>query len=414
MPDVVSTNSGYLATWPEHNLTVKLSRLDVHKDGHVTAFIKISIKDGDKVFTLLPAAQFNLSAPRTRSEMANSLNEKNPSIPWREIIDYLCREIQEKAWAGEPGETIEITDEMDLVRPTYLLEPVIMKGVPSVIFGDKGVHKTILSLLFSICIYLPWTNNPYDLVINSHKSVVGMLDWESDKALTMYNVQRLLKGEQMTYTQLNYRRCGMPLADDLEQISNFLDDKECDVILIDSLGAAAGGDLMKPEIALRFFGALRSLKRTSLNIAQTSKSDEGKKTIFGSTYFQYYARNIFELKKSQDILDKDETKVGLFHTEGNYSGKYDPIGFRLNFTPDSIKVTREPVIYGEFLEKINRQQQLLEILKDGPLTNVQIADKLQISQVNVRATTKRLADKKKIVKTENGAWGLLIGMMLQG
>lgn len=409
MPEITTQNNGYTVVWVEHNLTIKVSRLTVHKDGHVTAFIKISLKDKDKTYTLLPAAQFNLSAPRTRSEIANSLTEKNDKIPWRDVIDYLCREIQEKAWIGDPGETLEITDTTELIKPCYLLEPVIMEGTPSVIFGEKGVHKTILSLLFSICIYLPWTDNPYGLTVNAHKSTVGILDWESDRNLTMFNAQRLLKGADLTYIGLNYRRCKLPLADDIEQIGNFLDDKECNVILIDSLGAACGGDLMKPEQALRYFEALRLLGRTSLTIAQTSKNDEGKKTIFGSTFFSYYSRNIFELKKSVDTLDKDETKVALFHQEGNYSGRYDPIGFRLNFTSETIKVTREPVNFGEFTERINRQQQLLEILKDGALTNAQIADKLQISQANVRMTTKRLSDRKKIVKTEGGAWGLLIG-----
>jgi len=408
LAEIEATNSGYQILWLEYNLTIKVSRLTVHKDGHVTAFVKVSVKDKDKSYTLLPAAQFNLSAPLTRKQLANSLTEKNSSIPWHDVIDYLCREIQEKAWIGEPGETLTITDEDEIIKPVYLLEPIIMQGVPSVIFGDKGVHKTILSLLFSICIYLPWRDNPFNLQTTSHKAIVGMLDWESDRRLTKFNVQRLLKGQELTYCDLNYRRCKLPLADDIEQVSTFLDDKKTNFVLIDSLGAACGGDLMKPEQALRFFEALRSLNRTALIIAQTSKGDEGKKSIFGSTYFQYYSRNIFELKKSADVIDKDETRVALFHTEGNYSGKYDPIGFRLTFSPDSIKVEREAVDFREFLDKVNRQQQLLEILKDGALTNTEIADKLQISQINVRAVTKRLADKKRIVKTESGAWGLLI------
>ncbi len=407
MAEITTLNNGYSVVWAEHNLTIKVSRLTVQKDGHVTAFIKISLNNKDKSYTLLPAAQFNLSAPRTRSELSNSLTEKNDKIPWRDVIDYLCREIQELAWVGDPGETLEVTDETELIKPSYLLEPVIMKGTTSVIFGDKGVHKTILSLLFSICIQLPWIDNPYEMIVNDHPSLVGILDWESDRNLTMFNIQRLLKGEGLTYITLNYRRCKLPFADDTEQIGNFLDDKKCDVILMDSLGAACGGDLMKPEQALRFFEALRSLNRTSLIIAQNSKNDEGKKSIFGSTFFSYYSRNIFELKKSVDTLDKNETKVALFHQEGNYSGRYDPTGFRLNFTPEMIKVTREPVTYGEFMEKINRQQQLLELLKDGALSNEQIADRLQVSQGNVRITTKRLSDKKRIVKTEGGAWGLL-------
>lgn len=409
MPEITPKHNGYSVEWSEFNLFIYVSRLDVHKDGHVTAFIKITIKEGEQMFTLLPFSQFNLSAPRTREQIAKTLTERREKIPWNEIIDYLCREIQDLAWTGEPGESIEISDETDTEKPSYLLEPFIMKGVPTVIFGEKGVHKTILCLLFSICIQLPWTDNPLGLTTNSHKSTLGILDWESDRKLTVFNVQRLLKGMELSYSQINYRRCRLPMLNDIDQVANFLDDKGCDVILIDSLGAAAGGELMKPEVALSFFEALRSLNRTSLIIAQTSKSEEGRKTIFGSTYFQYYARNIFELKKTTDISDKDETKVALFHTEGNYSGKYDPIGFRLHFTPTTIKVEREEVTFGEFIEKVNRQQMLLEILKDGALTNAEIADKLQISEGNTRILTKRLADKKKVVRTEDRKWGLLIG-----
>ena len=77
MPEIITQNNGYLITWAEHNLTIKISRLIVHKDGHVTAFIKISLKGKNKSYTLLPAAQFNLSAPRTRSELANSLTDED-------------------------------------------------------------------------------------------------------------------------------------------------------------------------------------------------------------------------------------------------------------------------------------------------------------------------------------------------
>lgn len=409
MTEITTLNNGYQVTWPEHNVLIKVSRLTVHKDGHVTAFVKISLKVEQEWATLLPSAQFNLSAPRTRSELVNNMTEKQGNIPWREIIDYLCREIQEKAWAGEPGETLEILQTDTVIPPTYLLEPIIMQGVPSVIFGDKGVHKTILSLAFGILISLPWPDNPLELTTNSHKSTVAILDWESDNRLTRFTLQRLCQGMGLEYFNIHYKRCKLPLADDIDQISTFLDDKEADVTIIDSLGAACGGDLFKPEPALKFFEAFRALNRTGLIIAQNAKGEDNKKSIFGSTYFEYYSRNIFELRKSSDTLDKDETKVGLFHTGGNYSGRYDPIGFHLYFSPTCIKVVREPVEYGEFLEKVNRQQMLLEILKDGALTNAQIADKLQISQGNVRITTKRLADKKRIVKTETGEWGLLIG-----
>ena len=406
MPEIAALNNGYVVTWPEHNLAIRVSRLTVHKDGHVTAFIKISLKDKENSFTLLPFAQFNLSAPRTRSELANSMTEKKADIPWREAIDYLCREIQEKAWTGEPGETLEIMQTDTVEPPSYLLEPIIMRGVPSVVFGDKGVHKTTLSLAFGILISLPWPDNPLELTTNGRGAKVAMLDWESDSRLTRFTLQRLCQGMGLEYFNIYYKRCKVPLADDIDQISAFLDGKEVDTMIIDSLGAACGGDLFKPEQALRFFEAFRSLNRTGLIIAQNAKGEEGKKTIFGSTYFQYYSRNIFELKKSSDALDRDETKVALFHTEGNYSGKYDPIGFHLYFTPTSIKVEREAVDFGEFMEKVNRQQMLLAILKDGSLTTAEVADKFQISQATAKMTITRLANRKLVIKTASGAWGL--------
>ena len=316
--------------------------------------------------------------------------------------------MQELAWKGEPAEIVEAIDDI-IIPPEYLLEPVIMAGIPSVIFGDKGVHKTTLCLLFAACVSLaPWDDNPLGMVTNCHSVKVAMLDWEADRKLTQYNVLRLRKGMDVPYFSMDYKRCRLPLVDSIEQISTFLEEKEIGLVIIDSLGAACGGDLFKPEPALKFFEALRSLNRTSLIIAQNAKNEENKRSIFGSTYFSYYSRNIFELRKSSDILDKDESSVALFHKESNYSGKADPIGFHFHFTRETIKVEREAVNYGEFADRVSRQKLLIELLKDGALSNIEIAQKLEISQGNVRILTKRLADKKQIVKTEGSKWGLLI------
>jgi biotin operon repressor len=411
LPILTESVGGVNITWADYPFIARVRQIHAHRDGRVTGELTIYILEQDKEKLVYPTTQLNMVAERTRQSLAKSIETQlgNSNYPWQDIIYQICQKVLDYSRKGDPGEILEVIEGGEIIPPTYLLEPVIMAGIPTVIFGEKGVHKTTLCLLFTLCISLPWYDNPFDLKTNSRRSEVGMLDWESDKSLTMFTLQRLLNGSGLPSFALNYRRCTLPLADDIEQIGNFLDDKKCDTILLDSMGAACGGDLMKPEFALRFFQALRSLNRTSLNIAQTSKSEEGKKTIFGSTYFQYYSRNIFELKKSSDVYDKDETKVALFHNEGNYSRKYDPMGFRLSFTPLSIQVEREPIDFGEFMERVNRQKQVVETLKDGPLSTDEIKDKLEISRANADMLTKRLRDKKKIIKTEDGKWGLLIG-----
>ncbi len=409
-PFIVPILGGYKFDWIEGGESVLMTTIKrIYEDSHHAVFGEITVEH-DKDGVLVDALRVNLSSPQGRGAIAKRLEQcKSIKLNWVDLTEQVFSDTIKLYRVGDPGETLEVGPEVNIIPPHYLLEPVIMAGVPTIIFGEKGSHKTTLSLLFSICITLPWSDNPFGLAANSQRSTVGILDWESDKRLTMYTLQRLLKGSDLPYLELNYRRCRLPLADDIEQIANFLEAKKCDVVLIDSVGAACGGDLMKAEFALRFFEALRSLNRTSLSIAQTSKSEEGKKTIFGSTYFQYYSRNIFELRKSSDVYDKEETKVALFHNEGNYSGKYDPIGFRLSFSPTSIKVVQEPVDFGEFLQRVNRQQQVIEALKNGPLTTEDIKDKLEISRANADMVTKRLRDNKKIVKTEGGKWGLLIG-----
>ena len=409
IPILTESVGGVNIKWADYPFIARVRQIHAHKDGRVTAELTIYLIEDDQEKLLYPTTQVNMVAERTRQSLAKSIEiQASSNYPWQEIVYQICQKVVEYSRKGEAGETLVVVEGGEIIPPSYLLEPVIMAGVPSVIFGEKGMHKTTLGLLFTLCISLPWHDNPFELKTNSLRSEVGMLDWESDKSLTLYTLQRLLNGSGLQSFALNYRRCIPPLAEDIEQIAKFLDDKKCDVILIDSIGAACGGDLMKPEYALRFFQALRSLNRTSLSIAQTSKNEEGKKTIFGSTYFQYYSRNIFELKKSSDAYDKDETKVALFHKEGNYSGKYDPIGFRFHFSPTSIKVEREPVDFGEFMERINRQKLLLELLKDGALTTDQIKDKMEISRANADMLIKRLRDKKRIVKNKEGAWGLLI------
>jgi DNA-binding transcriptional ArsR family regulator len=145
-----------------------------------------------------------------------------------------------------------------------------------------------------------------------------------------------------------------------------------------------------------------------LIIAQNAKNDENKKTIFGSTYFQYYSRNIFELKRSNDTFSQDETRVALFHQESNYSERYKPMGFHLSFARDSIKVESEPVNYAEFLEKIDRQQQVLELLNLGKKNANDISRELNISKANTYMTLSRLKEKGKVIKLADDNWQLKI------
>ena len=182
-----------------------------------------------------------------------------------------------------------------------------------------------------------------------------------------------------------------------------------EAVIIDSLGRAVGGELLKDtENINRFFTALDKLKVTPLILAQTSKESDIKKRgkhIYGSTFLEYYMRSIWELCKAEGI-GEDEVSVALFHRASNLTKLQKPMGFHFSFNENKTIISREAVSYPEFLEKVNRQFQVLELLKGKAYKTEEIMEALDIKRSNADVTLKRLRDKKKIIKLDDGRWGI--------
>ncbi len=359
--------------------------------------------------SLLHIAKANLLSSATMSGLSKRMAQHSEDVPWTPVLTCITSKSMEYVRRGEPGLVLEPTDG-EAVHPGYFIEPVIMKGVPNIIYGDKGVNKTTtaLAMLGLIAVGV----DDYDCgLISTQEANVAMLDWESNESLTKYTLARLIKGETIPWYSLPYLRCKQSLADDVDRIANFLHDNKAQVILIDSLGQAAGSDKFDSSgkgAALKFFEALRQFNVTSIILAQNSKGeDTGKKTIFGSTYFTYYARNIFELRGKRDEIDENEMHIALFHQESNYSKKYQPIGFNLSYTDSTIKIISEPVSLSSFLERASQTKTLLEFLKDGAKSVKAISSELAISDRQTRTILSRTKKRGLTTDLGSGMWGLL-------
>ena len=404
IPAIAESISGYTFRWDDLKLSLKISRLRIHNDGRVTGEVLITTDAQNMSPVLYPQSQLNFSSPTTRQHLINILKAQYPQWDWGQIIDQVSYKIQEMARAGEPVQ--ELWTHNEVKAPEFLLEPILIKGLPTVIFGEKGVLKSSLSLLFCACLILPWQDNPLGLSAPVKSIKTLYLDWEADNDVIQWTAKKLQNGLGLPSFPIYYRRCALPLADDIEQIQNHIVNTGAEVVIIDSLGAAAGGDeLGKSSPATSFYAALRRLNITSLIIGQTSKDTEAKKkTIYGSTFFEYYARNIFELVKSDEVGD-NEADVALFHRRFNLGGLRKPLGFRMTFSDSEIKVESKPVSVREFIDKVSTQAKLLELLKGGAMTVKEIMEELDIKQTNARMTISRLKEKRQIVKVGE-KWGL--------
>jgi len=403
-PEVIPKLNGYILKWHDAAIIATVNNVRSHsRDGRVTGELTITTNT-ESPSILLPSTSFNFSADRTRTSQAKALAEKyDLSINWTEVFDYLGHKIQELARAGEDVSEVWASDE--IISVEWLLESIIIKGQPNVIFGEKGVSKSTLAYICGAILCLPWQDNPLELKVCGKSIVSLVLDWERDKSAFDYYLSRLKRGMNMPAFRLFYRRCNMPLAEDIEPIAQKIEETGASLLIIDSLGRAAGGqdvDLKGSSSADSFLRALRSLNITSLIIGQTSKPQYGekssKKTIYGSTFFTYYASNVLELCHSED--DTGDTKhLALFHRENNFTRKSAPMGLRMDFHEDGgINIEREPVSTAEFSQKITTQVRVLEVLKSGPMEVKELAQELDISESNVRMSLSRLSKKGKIVK----------------
>ncbi len=356
---------------------------------------------------LLHTAKVNVMSSSTMTSLGKRLKEHSKDVPWLQVLTYVTAKTMEYSRRGEPGVVIEPSTS-GITHPGYYVDPIIMKGVPNIIFGDKGVAKTTLSLALLGIASLGIEDSPLGFSCPK-PGKIAMLDWESTKALTDFTMGRLIEGKTIDWFPLPYLRCKQSMADDIDRIGNFLHDHSVELVLIDSLGQAAGSDKFDSSgksVALRFFECLRLLNITSLIIAQNAKSEENKKTIFGSTYYTYYSRNIFELRGKQDDRDDNVSHIALFHHESNYSKKRDPIGFQLKYTDESIMIEHEEVSMARFIERVNQTIILCDFLKTGAKSRQEIIKVLNIPEGQVDMVMSRAKKKGLITPLGSGMWGL--------
>lgn len=408
-PEVFSTISGYSFCFADEKIEAKINRIRVTSDG-LKGEIKLILGSSQKEE---PAFIFNFTSDIRRKSTIKSLSEKYPEWKpeiWLEVIDELCRQIDNLSRGGEDWSIIQPTIS-EVKHPGYYIEPVIMKGMPNIIFGDPEVAKTTIALTMLGLIANGIDDSETGLIATT-SAKVALLDWENDKNTTDFTLSRLVNGMTLPYFEPLYQRCTHPFADEIERIGNFVDATKPKVIAIDSLGMAAGSlrfDSSGKEAALRMFEALRQFPGiTWLIIAQNAKSEEGKKTIFGSIFYHYGARNVFQLKRSKDQFNKDELIVALLHEKSNFSGHYPPIGLRLTYTDSTIGIEHTEANMSQFMDRVSLTKDLLDFLKTGARPVKAIADELGMTDNRVRVMLSQLKKRKLVINLGSGLWGATI------
>ena len=300
---------------------------------------------------------------------------------------------------GEP--ILRLTEQAAIVSPQQRLTPLVYDGLPSVLFAPGGTGKSYWALFCAMVVQTGGCEGSFSGV----QGEVLYLDYESEACDLIDRANRLRHGHpKLARSEPSYRRCHIPLADDLPALQRHIAEKNIKFLVIDSLAAACGAELERAETAIRFFSALRSLRVATLILAHVAKNSE-EKSIYGSVFFSNFARSVWEMKKVQETGDRI-TRIGLYHRKSNLGLLERPIGLKLTFR-EAVQI--EPLDLSDVPDlatALPAKERIQAVLKDGLKTAKEVAEETGIALATVKA---RLSEGKGIwsVKVGNELWGLV-------
>ena len=231
---------------------------------------------------------------------------------WEHLIDDVCdRALNSQRTRIAPR--IVGLKEPERERPVYQVWPLLPSHQPSIIYGQGGIGKSWLAVYLAALVDNGITRNG----LNADVGRTLYVDWETDRDTIEGRAWAIKQGEPQIAPEwgLAYQQAQGPLTDWIDDLANHVDREQFDLVVIDSVGMALGGDANDAQTVLAFFGALRQLDATTLLIDHMGKGPEAAdRGAFGSVYKRNSARSVWEMRQAEG-----ELTIGLYHRKANNS-----------------------------------------------------------------------------------------------
>jgi len=359
---------------------------------------------------ILHVARFNVLSSSSRSSLAKMLEKRSPThdMDWFDGLEALCQNV---IISETQGETIT---EVGLEAATpismhYMVEPLILKGRPAMIFGPGGVGKSLLGLTCGLSVACGREIIPG--IRPAVKGPVLYLDWETTAEVINDRIQAIAQGHGFKPMGMFYRRCVRPLADDAEELSAVVAQKGIVLVVVDSAAYAMGsqgeyGDAN--ESVLRLHEAIRLIGVTSLIIDHVNKTDQrakpGQATPYGSAYKTNAVRISWEVRKAPSV---NGLAINLYHAKSNDTALLAPIGLSLDWSQDAITFRQSSVVEEEpeVFRSDRCQDAILELLDEGEMELNKIISTLSaIPRETVRTTVYRMVRENLLTSPSRGRY----------
>ena len=355
----------------------------------------------------LPTQTIDLISGESAKRYANVLgNRIMDGESWFDMITQAQRLARERYRSGEPSVVLRDVDWSSKSR--FAVFPLVESGVRSMLFGDGGVSKSLHSLAIAVSVATGEAIIPGTKVHET--GPVLYLDWEDEAATHAERLAAICAGVGIEVpANIIYMRRSGSLHESTREIRREIAKQGAILAIVDSVGAACGGDPEKAADVIRAFDAMRSLGVSILALHHVTKDQKDRTKPFGSIYSPNLSRLTWRLDGERG---KNEIYVRAQSHKGNNNGDLAPLGHRVGFEVDddgrllSVEFTttsanRVPPVSGGGNGLRNK---IASALKASPLTVKEISTEIESGEQTVRTQLSRHKD--WFIHLEDGRWAL--------
>ncbi len=375
---------------------------------------------------LLHQARFNMTSTSARSTLAKALKTRCEHIDFAGMLEQVCF-LSLKRWRdGDP--IIDLWEVPDRPTGRWLVEPWVEMGGPTTLFGDGGSGKSVFALNIGLSVVsglrtvgeAPTATGP-----------VLYLDWETDRYEHAGRLRRLVDGLRAVGGErnpLHYRRQSASLLESIGHLKKQVVELKVALVIVDSLGAARGGEPENAELTIRTFNAAREFGVPVLFIDHQAKNAVDKSKPFGSVYTWNLSRIVWSAARERTEAD-GSTLLGFVNWKANNGQVGAKRGYRMAWGDvirfDSVAAQDVPVL----VKAMNNRDKVVAAIRQSPSARMGVADiKMALDEMGIemgdnaiRATLSRYRVGKdphpafiQDAEGKQGEWGLVGLHILEG
>lgn len=411
----------YRFNWPDDGVQIVIDRIREDRSDGLRGDLIVESSRPPSPGLLLAPTNIGLTQPTWRNTVSKALSDREPSLDWRGALEQVVY-LTSQRWRQGEG-VVDFRDFIPGERPRWLLRPYIERGNASVLFAMGGTGKSLFAMACAVSVA---SGHPILGVDPDDSGPVLYLDWESDAETHFRRMMAICRGVGIDddIPPVHYRRQYASLYESAPDLRRLVAEIGAVLVVVDSFGAARGGEPESADTTIKGFNAARSLGVSTMFIDHVTKAADEPDKPFGSVY----THNLARLSWGMVGADKDDyTSIALINHKSNNGRRGGRYGFNVYLDQDedeqpwSIRYNPTDVTkIRELAGKVSVKDSAIAVLKDYnramsiedllEALRVDMGQRAPTNEAALRATLNKYKDvftQAEIPGTRRMAWALL-------